>query len=255
VPASQNAVGIEIDHPCAGCAVRDRAVCGALQIGDLAAYRRMGGTLRVKHGQALFHEGDPAGRVFTVMRGSLKLYTLLPDGRRQVTAFIFPGDFLCTSLDDEYAVSAEALEDVRLCWIPRNRFGEFIEGHPAMVRQLYRLAARELGAAREQIVLLGRKTALERLASLFVRLLERAERDGGGDPDSFDLPMSRSDIADHLGLTKETVSRVLARLRDLGMIRLVALDRIMVLDRDALSLIAQGGRQGSSEDERGDRPI
>jgi CRP/FNR family transcriptional regulator len=173
----------------------------------------------------------------------VKLYKLLPDGRRQVTGFMFPGDFLGISLDEEHAVSAEALEDVQLCGFPRSRFGEFVDGHPQMERRLYCVAAHELGAAREQMVLLGRKTALERLATFFLQLLERAERGGGGEASSFDLPMSRSDIADYLGLTKETVSRVLGQLRELRMTRLIALDRIKVLDRQGLALLAEGAGQ------------
>ncbi|MGZ8282117.1 MAG: cyclic nucleotide-binding domain-containing protein [Allosphingosinicella sp.] len=220
--------------------MREHAVCAVLESDDLGTFKRLGWTLRLRRGQTIFHEGDPANRVFTVTRGTVKLYKLLPDGRRQVTGFMFPGDFLGISLDEEHAVSAEALEDVQLCGFPRSRFGEFVEAHPQMERQLYCRAAHELGAATEQMVLLGRKTALERLATFFVQLLDRAERDGGGEAGSFDLPMSRSDIADYLGLTKETVSRVLGQLRDQRLTRLIALDRIEVLDRRGLALLADG---------------
>ena len=223
-PAVQVEAELHADHPCAGCPVRGLAVCGVLEADELADYRRLGWSLRLTPGQTLFHEGDPATRVFTVTRGAVKLYTLLPDGRRQVTGFMFPGDFLGISLDEEHAVSAEALDDVQLCWFPRSRFGEFVDEHPAMERQLYFMAANELAAARQQMVLLGRKTALERLATFFMHLLERSERGEGERSNCFDLPMSRSDIADYLGLTKETVSRVLGQLRDLRMIRLVTLD-------------------------------
>lgn len=242
-PALHRDADLGADHPCFGCPVRGRAVCAILESDDLAAYKRLGWTLSLRPGQTIFHEGDPVSRVFTVTRGSVKLYKLLPDGRRQVTGFMFPGDFLGISLDDEHAVSAEALEDVQLCWFPRSRFGEFVDAHPQMERRLYCLAAHELGAAREQMVLLGRKTALERLATFFIQLLDRAERSGGGEASSFDLPMSRSDIADYLGLTKETVSRVLGQLRDLRMTRLIALDRIKVLDRQGLALLADGAAQ------------
>lgn len=245
-PAVHVEAELHAGHPCAGCPVRDRAVCGVLDAGELADYRRLGWSLRLTPGQTLFHEGDPATRVFTVTRGAMKLYTLLPDGRRQVTGFMFPGDFLGISLDEEHAVSAEALDDVQLCWFPRSRFGDFVDGHPAMERQLYCLAAHELAVARQQMVLLGRKTALERLATFFMHLLERTERTGGKGTSCFDLPMSRSDIADYLGLTKETVSRVLGQLRDLRMIRLVTLDRIMVLDRAGLSMVAEGA-SGATE--------
>ena len=238
--ASHDDAELQPDHPCFGCLVRDRAVCGVLDRDDLATFRRLGWTLKLSPGQALFHQGDPASRVFTITRGTLKLYTLLPDGRRQIIGFMFPGDFLGISLDDEHAISAEAVNEVQLCSFPRNRFGDFVEAHPAVERQLYCLAASELGAARQQMVLLGRKTALERLATFFLQLLERTERTGGKQADSFDLPMSRSDIADYLGLTKETISRILGQLRGLRMIRLVTLDRIMVLDRSGLQLMADG---------------
>ncbi len=240
-PASHKDVELQADHPCFGCTVRDRALCTVLDRDGLATYRRLGWTAKLSEGQTLFHEGDPATRVFTITQGTLKLYTLLPDGRRQITGFMFPGDFLGISLDEEHAVSAEALDEVQLCAFPRNRFGAFVENHPAMERQLYCFAANELSAARQQMVLLGRKTALERLATFFLQLLERADRTGDGKTSSFDLPMSRSDIADYLGLTKETISRSLAQLRDLRLVRLVTLDRVMVLDRAGLSLLAEGG--------------
>ena len=97
-----------------------------------------------------------------------------------------------------------------------------------------------LAEAQRQMVLLGRKAAAERLASFFLSLLERAERASGVPERIFDLPMSRIDIADYLGLTKETVSRMLAHLRSRGLIRLQAQDRVEVLDRDALRSMAQG---------------
>src|SRR4051812_2217525 len=100
-PAPHSQVELDVDHPCSGCTARDHAVCGVLDCADLAAFKRMGGTLRLRRGQTLFHEGDPATRAFTLTHGSVKLYKLLSDGRRQVTGFVFPGDFLGIGFDDE----------------------------------------------------------------------------------------------------------------------------------------------------------
>src|SRR6185369_1552627 len=150
-------------HPCQGCEVRDKAVCGVLDCGRLERFRNLGWTLKLAPGQSLFHEGDPATRVFTLTTGTLKLYKLLADGRRQVTGFLHPGDFLGISIDDEHAFSAEAVEHSQLCWFPRARFDDFVEDDAAMERELYRMAAHELAAAQQQFVLLGRKTAAERL--------------------------------------------------------------------------------------------
>jgi CRP/FNR family transcriptional regulator, anaerobic regulatory protein len=224
------------DHACHECPAAEKAVCRVLECGDLMRLRSAGFTHRVAAGQPLFHEGDPAGQVYNVTSGALKLYKLLPDGRRQVTGFAFAGDFLGLTMDDEHAFTAEALEDTQLCRFPRGRFDSFADDSMDMERELYRRAARELSAAQAQMVLLGRKTAEERLASFFLDLLGR-ERDGAG---VIDLPMSRSDIADYLGLTKETVSRVLALLKRKRIVRLQAMNRIEVLDPEGLRFIADG---------------
>jgi CRP/FNR family transcriptional regulator, anaerobic regulatory protein len=177
--------------------------------------------------------------VFTLTRGALKLYKLLADGRRQVTGFLHPGDFLGISVDDEHAFSAEALEESQLCWFPRNRFDDFVEEQPAMERELYRMAAHELAAAQQQFVLLGRKTASERLASFLLLLAERAELSNGVGAGMVRLPMSRSDIADYLGLTKETVSRVISALKRERIIRLETLEVIQILARERLEQLAE----------------
>jgi CRP/FNR family transcriptional regulator, anaerobic regulatory protein len=202
--------------------------------------RSLGWTIRLRPGQPLFHEGDEATRVFTITKGVVKLYKLLGDGRRQVTGFMFPGEFLGITVDNEYAFTAEALGSAQLCWFPRARFDAFVEEQPEMERELYRLAAHELAAAQQQMVLLGRKTAAERVSTLFMNLLDRAEKASGEPARMVDLPMSRIDIADYLGLTKETVSRVLGLLKSKRLIRLDALDRIEILDREGLVSVAEG---------------
>ena len=228
-------------HPCQGCEVREKAVCGVLDCARLEAFRNLGWTLRLSPGQALFHEGDPATRVFTLTRGTLKLYKLLADGRRQVTGFLHPGNFLGISVDDEHAFSAEALEEAQLCWFPRARFDDFVDDDPKMERELYRMAAHELAAAQQQFVLLGRKTATERLASFLLVLSERTELSNGVGAGMVRLPMSRSDIGDYLGLTKETVSRVISVLKRDRVIRLETLEVVQILDRDRLEMLSEAG--------------
>ena len=237
--AERHLEALPSDHPCQGCEVRDKAVCGVLDCGKLAQFKRLGRTLKLDSSQTLFHEGDPATRVFTLTSGTLKLYKLLPDGRRQVTGFMHPGDFLGMSTDDEHAFSAEALEDAQLCWFPRNRFDDFVEENGSMERELYRMAAHELAAAQQQMVLLGRKTATERLASFLLLLVERAEQIPGRPANLVRLPMSRSDIADYLGLTKETISRVFSAFRRDRLIRLRAADEVEIIDGHGLEQLAE----------------
>lgn len=235
-----NLTPLPAGHPCADCPVRPITICRGLDAPTLAGMRSLGTMQRLRPEQSVFHEGDPAKRVFMVTHGALKLYTLLADGRRQITGFMFPGDFLGVSVDEEYAFTVEALGDTELWWFSRDAFDKFISEHPQVERELYRLAAHELAEAQRQMVLLGRKAAAERLATFFLSLVERAERASGTSETSFDLPMSRMDIADYLGLTKETVSRMLAQLRALGLIRLQAQNRVEVLDRERLRSMAEG---------------
>lgn len=190
--------------------------------------------MRLSAGQSLFRQGDLALSVFTVTEGALKSYRIFADGRRQVMGFHFPGDFVGTATDEDHEMTAEALENTTVCAFPVHRFDDFVEDHPPMERELYIAAARELAAAKQQMVLLGRKTAVERVASFFLAL---AEKQGA---DLVDLPMNRSDIADYLGLTKETVSRILAELKSRRTIRLLAIDRIEILDSKCLRQIGAG---------------
>lgn len=191
--------------------------------------------MRLSSGATVFDQGDPALSVFTVTEGTLKSYRIFADGRRQVVGFHMAGDFVGATEDESHAFTVEAIGECRVCEFPIRRFADFVEDHPPMERELYIAAARELAAAQRQMVLLGRKTAIERIASFFVTLSRRSAA-----ADVIDLPMCRSDIADFLGLTKETVSRLLAELRVMRVIRLQAIHRIEILDRLRLQQIAAG---------------
>lgn len=227
------------DHPCAGCEIRMRTFCSVLDASELEKFRCQGSTGRLDPGRPLFHQGDPADVIFNLTKGSLRLYKLLPDGRRQVTGFLFPGAFLGLAVRDVHAFSAEAIEPVEVCRYSRSRFGAFVDEHLRMERELYRIAAHELALAREQLVLLGRKTANERLATFLLTLLKRMREHEPG-ADLIRLPMSRLDIADYLGLTKETVSRVFTAFKTTGLIRLLSDDQVLVLDCAKLECVANG---------------
>lgn len=232
---------LEDDHPCLECTVRLESVCGVLDADELRTFRTSGTTAHVETGQTLFYEGDQAEHVYTVTSGLLRLTKLLPDGRRQITGFVFPGDFLGITMEDEHAFTAEAIAASALCRFARPRFDAFVEAHPAMERRLYALAAHELAAARQQLVLLGRKTAAEKLASFILMLAERARQSATDKAErTVTLPMSRGDIADYLGLRIETVSRELTALKAARMIRMTGTHALRILDGDRLAALAEG---------------
>ncbi|HET6182563.1 MAG TPA: helix-turn-helix domain-containing protein [Acetobacteraceae bacterium] len=178
-------------------------------------------------------QGDRAEHCYIVISGWLRTVTLMEDGRRQVGLFLTAGDLFGWDVIGEYDMSAEAVTDVVLRRVPMRCIDNLAERDPDFARRLRRMGAEQLRAARERMVLLGRMTALERIAHFLLETASRA-RAAGGDP--VDLPMSRADIADHLGLTVETVCRGLSQLRRMGAI---ALDRhgFRILDRSALRAV------------------
>lgn len=230
---------LEAEHPCFGCAVRTISICGVLASDELREFRQSGATVRYKAGATIFYEGDAADSVYTLTSGTLRLSKLLPDGRRQIAGFIFAGDFLGLTMEDEHAFTAEAITEAELCRFPRHRFDAFLEEHPQLERRLYVLAAHELAAARQQVVLLGRKTAAERVISFLLMLGSRCRKEGGVADEVF-LPMSRNDIADYLGLRIETVSRELSALKSSRLIQLTDTHTVRLLDPERLEELAEG---------------
>jgi CRP/FNR family transcriptional regulator len=182
--------------------------------------------------------------VFTVTAGSLRLFQLLPDGRRQIVGFAFAGDFLGLTSGGLYNLSAETLEDSRVCQVPRAEFAKLVQEIPALEHRLLDRTSLELAKAREQMVLLGRKTAGERLATFLLQMQTRLAAAPPGDG-SLRLPMTRADIADYLGLTTETVSRTFSRLRALKLIEIGDNDAIRLLRPQQLQALAGGSYPGT----------
>lgn len=226
-------------HPCAGCEVRGLSVCGVLAEHELKRLRAGTDVVELPADKTIVHEGDPSEHLYSVTAGSLRLSKLLPDGRRQITGFLFKGDFLGITVHDSHAYSVETLEPSRLCRFGREHF-ETMTGHfPHLEHRLYHMAAHELAAAQAQMVILGRKTPKERLASFLLSLTHRAASQGD-DPRHLHLSMRRGDIADFLGLTKETVSRTFTQFKTGGLLRLHSQDDIELLDPERLRAQAEG---------------
>jgi CRP-like cAMP-binding protein len=162
---------------------------------------------------------DDADRVYEIVRGMVKLYKLLPDGRRQITGFISAGDLMGLSRNVCFMHTAEAVTDVAMFCIPKSRFDRFIDEAPGFSRFLLNAAHEELHLAHEQLLLLGRKTAMEKIASFLLSMSVRFGTAVDAHETVIPVPMRRSDIADYLGLTIETVSRGLSRLKKDGIVK------------------------------------
>jgi CRP/FNR family transcriptional regulator len=226
-------------EPCGNCDARSQSVCNAIPEPEIRRLADSATTGHAAPGSSFVVEGEVASAFFNITGGTAKLYKLLPDGRRQITGFVGVGHFLGLAVSDTYAFSAEAIEPVRYCRFSRPKLRALLDDFPAMEKRLLQVASNELVAAQEQMLLLGRKTARERVASFLLaqsRLgvvcqVPRAR---------FALPMTRGDIADYLGLTIETVSRTLTKLRSDGLVDIPSATEITIRNRAAMKQIADG---------------
>ncbi|WP_142849253.1 cyclic nucleotide-binding domain-containing protein [Telmatospirillum sp. J64-1] len=234
------AEGCPAAQPCDHCDLGDLAFCSGLTQGDIRRLSSILGQTHLPAHDTIFREGDPALHLYSVGAGTVKLYKLLSDGRRQITAFMFPGDFFGLPLGGGYAYTAEAVTPVTLCRFPRRKLEGLLEEVPTLEKRLLKLTIAELASAQDQMLLLGRKTAREKVASFLIMLAERCEKRGRTGP-SLPLSMSRSDIADYLGLTIETVSRVLTQFKKENIIGLPDLGHVVMRQPELLRQIAEGG--------------
>ena len=222
---------------CADCKVRLLSVCAALDGDELCVLEALAQTIDFEPRTNLFMQEQPANAVYNVTEGTVRLYKLLPDGRRQIVGFALPGDFLGLALDDQYAFSADAIGAVKACRFSREAFSNLVDEKPHLLRRLHEFATHELRLAQDQMVVLGRRTAEEKVASFLIGLRDRWARISGVSV-TVPLPMSRQDIADFLGLTIETVSRTLSQLaRDKAI--LIVPDGVRLMDMARMEALAE----------------
>ena len=232
-----------IDRPksndCNSCGARALTVCGAVDQPDLQRLSELAEAMTLKSGAVLAREGDPAPHVFSITSGSLRVYKLLPDGRRQITGFLFAGDFLGLAIGDEYVFSAEAMEASTVCRFRKEPFRALVQQSPPLEHMLLKRTMHELAAAQNQMLLLGRKTAIERMA-YFLLDLPGHDPARPSAPGHVRLPMKRAEIADYLGLTIETVSRVLTRMKLKGLISTPSQSELIIERPDRMRQHALG---------------
>lgn len=221
------------DGPCRACAVRRDAVCATLAPQDLNRLFAMVSRVSLEVDRVLFYEGDPAGDVYNVTDGIVRLSKLLADGRRQVTGFLPPGSIFGFGSTAVHCYTADALTPLKLCRFSRVQLDDFLQDFPDFGRRVLAKASGELRAAQDQILLLGRKSAQEKVAT-FLRdwLREASALDVAGR--ALELPMTRTDIADYLGLSTATVSRVFTGLVRLGVLELPSAHEVVVRRPDLL---------------------
>jgi CRP-like cAMP-binding protein len=200
---------------------------------DADAMESIGTRMVVARGPQLFHEGDDANSIYRVVSGALRTSRLMPDGRRYVADFLFPGDFVGLNDGQMRSTTADALCDTILVRCSRRQFDSRLEADRNLGRVILSVLTGGLSSAQERMLLLGRKSAAERVASF---LLMMADRAGG---DAVELPMTRGDIADYLGLTVETISRTISQFKARKFIRAEGATTLQIERRGALEELAE----------------
>jgi CRP-like cAMP-binding protein len=188
----------------------------------------MGATMSYPRNAEIFGENEPAEYLYKVISGSARTYKILSDGRRQVGGFYLPGDIFGLEFSDQHTFSAEAISDTKVIVVKRSALTSLAGRDASVGRELYSLTGRELKRAQERIMLLV-KSAQERVASFLIEMADRAAAN------TVELPMSRQDIADYLGLTIETVSRTLTGLETAETIAVPSSRRIVLCNRPELN--------------------
>ncbi|MFY0610861.1 MAG: helix-turn-helix domain-containing protein [Hyphomicrobiaceae bacterium] len=194
----------------------------------------------VERKENVFSEGDGVTHVYRVEAGHVCIYRMLADGRRQIVDFAFPGDFVGLGAVGHHTTNAEATERTRLQSLPVAELRRIVRDSPQLGLDLYAALSEELASTRELLISIGQKTAQERVAGFLLLLSERNAR-RSEDPDTIVLPMTRTDIADYLGLTIETVSRTMTKLRMTGLIDIEQCVIVTIQDHEALNDVAEGG--------------
>lgn len=211
--------------------IRAAGVLPAVKQGFEASLELMGIKMPHARNEEIYGQDEPAGYVYKVVKGAVRTHTLLDDGRRQIGAFYLPGDIFGLELGASHRFSAEAISDTVVLAIKRSTLTALAQSDAVVARELWLMTARELDHVQDQMILLGRSSAKERVASFLIEMADRSK-----DRNEIDLPMSRQDIADYLGLTIETVSRTFSSMERKALIELPTSRKVRLRNRTALRL-------------------
>lgn len=229
----------EFPATCRDCEARTSGVCGAMTAEQLVELSRYTVRKKVEHGAELHGQGEKLVSYANILKGVVKLTKVMQDGRQQIVGLQFAPDFLGRPFSRESALTAEAATDVEICTVSKAALDRMVGNCSALEHRLHNQALAELDDARDWMLALGRKTAREKVASFLHMLALRHDPDADGDVE-FDIPLTRQEIADFLGLTIETVSRQMTRLRMDGVISVTENRKVTIADMDRLQNVAGG---------------
>ncbi len=227
---------------CEACFIRHRGICGALTVEQLEKLSSIARRRTVPANHYIFRDGDEAISFATIVSGVVKLIKTTAEGERHIIGLVYAPEFLGHTFAEQHRFSAAAATEVDMCTFPRASFNRLLDEFPELERWLFEFTVQELDISRDWTLMLGRKSSYERVAS-FLLIIAKRSRNAGCTPMAenyaqFELPLTRSELADYLGLTLETVSRKISGLKRKGLIELRTTREIVVPDIELLASVA-----------------
>ena len=226
---------------CRSCEARHKGICDSLDVSQLRALSKNASRKNVSAGTEFNRDSEPITNYANILSGVVKLSKLLKDGRQQIVGLQFAPDLLGRPFAEESKFAAEAATDVVLCSFPKSALERLMRVSPGLQHKILLQSLKELDEARDWMVTLGRKSATEKIAQFLYKIAAHVDPETdfeGAEQIEFDLPLTRSDIADFLGLTIETVSRQLTKLRQAGVIAIKYNRHVVVLNPKRLKQMA-----------------
>jgi len=222
---------------CATCEIRSYSFCRCLKDDQLNIFSKISSEKEFKNKQTVFLQEEESKNLYNITQGNIKIYKLLRDGRIQIIGFLYPGDFFGSYKKGKYNYSAESIGDVKLCVFKQEVLDNYLEKNMNLAKELLHMTSHELTLAQDRIGVLGKLNANQRMAAFFLNISKQRARIGWQD-NPISLPMMRQDIADYLGLTLETVSRELTKLKTSNLIKVLSSSQIYLRDKASLSVIS-----------------
>ena len=223
---------------CSLCKIRSYSFCRCLKDGQLKIFSEISSERTHTNRENIFLQQEISTNLYNITEGNVKIYHLLSDGRVQIIGFLYPGDFFGSYKLGRYNYSAEAIGEVKLCVFKQEVLDKYLGKNMNLAKELLHMTSHELTLAQDRIGVLGKMNANERMAKFILNISNQRARIGWQD-NPISLPMTRQDIADYLGLTLETVSREITKLKTSNIIKVMNSKQFFISDKNGLMLICK----------------
>ena len=223
---------------CSLCKIRSYSFCRCLNDDQLEIFSKVSFEKKFTDKENIFLQNDPSTHLYNITEGNVKIYQLLDDGRIQIIGFLYPGDFFGTYKNNKYNYSAEAIGNLRVCVFDQRVLDKYMDQNPILAKELLNETSYELTLAQDRMTVMGRLNAIEKIAIFLINISNQRKRIGW-QSNPISLSMTRQDIADYLGLTIETVSREISKLKTSNIIKIISLKQLFINDIEKLKQISK----------------